>query len=94
MIHSKAQEILDWVLMRSWRQDRVVFNAMNNHRCTPTVALGADGQGRLTPIVTARSRSGKWYRIAVFLHPVTGEPHNFCRLKDAEEEDTAETVAL
>ena len=94
MMHSREQEVLAWLSMRSRSKDRVVYNALNNHQCRPTVHLGArDSLMPISPVVTATSRSGREYRIQVYLHPVTGEPHSFCRLKD-EEEGTPETIAL
>ena len=91
MLHSREQEILSWLLMRSRRQDRIVYNALNNHQCRPTVNLGTDDQGRVMPVVTVTSRSGVEYRVGVYLHPVTGEPHNFGRLENGS---TAETITL
>jgi len=79
MIHN-LEYLIDWLRMLSQYRDRVIYDALNNHQCNPTIVWGEDADGKKRPVVTATTRSGCILRIGICLHPVSQEPFGFFRI--------------
>lgn len=71
-------DIIGW-LMDHCQYDRVLLNALCNHRHRPVCRWN---EGSSEWAVVAHSRSDRVYRIVIVPHAVTGEPDHFYRLSD------------
>jgi len=79
MIHADYQ-VLDW-LREHCQHDRVLHDALNNHSSGPRSRYDRAGNRWF---ITATSRGGKVYQVAVTLDPVTGDPHQFYRVGEED----------